>query len=313
LRIDSLSYNNAQTQGARRRAWLQQHSPRHLRECAALMLRALDLRPPHTSRSTLVLGAGACTEIPLAGLAHHSDEVLLADLDQPSMEQARSELASTALRKQIRLLRCDLTGGISANLSHLLERHPWRELVSHGARAVFDAAAQCLDDCAVPDPPAVDGLYSGDFGVVISSLILTQLFSYPLLDILDHVQRIAPSLVGEQERHHRYQQAAQSFRTRIILAHLHLLRDLVDTGGLVVLLCDVRGFAFNVSGTDHDAEHRRTIPLVPRAFPALVRRVFDIVEERHWEWISDLPERDRPGRGYEVIGYILTSSSASQS
>ncbi len=313
MRIDSLSYNNAQTQGARRRAWLQQHSPRHLRECAGLMRRALDLRPLHTSRSTLVLGAGACTEIPLADLAHRSDEVLLADLDQPSLEQARSELVSPALRKQIRLLRCDLTGGVSANLRHLLEQHPWRELVSQGARAVFDAAAQCLDDCPVPDSPAIDGLYNGDFGAVISSLTLTQLFSYPILDILDHVQRLAPALAGEQERHHRYQEAAQSFRTRIILAHLHLLRDLLDTGGLVVLLCDVRGFAFNVSGTDHDAEHRRTIPLVPRAFPEFVRQAFDIVEERRWEWISDLPERDRPGRGYEVVGYILTSSSSSQS
>ncbi len=312
MRIDSLSYNNAQTQGARRRAWLRQHSPQHLRECASLMLRALDLRPPHTSRSMLVLGAGACTEIPLADLAHRTEEVLLADLDQPSMEQARSELTSTALRKRIRLLRCDLTCGVSANLRHQVERYPWSELISQGAsssRAVFDAAAQCLDDCPVPDAPAVDGLYGGDSGVVISSLVLTQLFSYPLLDILDHVQRIAPSLVGEQERHHRYQEAAQSFRTRIILAHLHLLRDLVDTGGLVVLLCDVRGFAFNVSGTDHDAEHRRTIPLVPRAFPELVRQTFDIVEERHWEWISDLPERDRPGRGYEVVGYLLMKYS----
>lgn len=309
MRIDSLSYNNVQTQGARRRAWLQQHSPQHLRECATLMLRALDLRPPHTSRSTLVLGAGACTEIPLVDLAHRSDEVLLADLDQLSMEQARSELTSAALRKQIRLLKCDLTGGVSADLHRLLERQPWRELVSRGARAVFDAAAQCLDDCPVPDPPAIDGLYSGDSGVAISSLVLTQLFSYPLLDILDHVQRLAPSLPGEQERHHRYQEAAQSFRMRIILAHLHLLRNLLDSGGLVVLLCDVRGFAFNVSVT----EHRRTIPLVPRTFPELVRQTFNVVEERHWEWISDLPEQDRPGRGYEVIGYLLTSSSASQS
>jgi hypothetical protein len=308
LRIDTLPYNNAQTQGAPRRAWLQQHSPHHLRECAALMLRALDLRPPHTSRSTLVLGAGACTEVPLADLARRSDEVLLADLDQPSMEQARSELAIPALRKRLRLLTCDLTGGVSAHLRRLLEQHPWSELVSQGAsspRAVFDVTAQCLDDCSVPDPPVIDGLYRGDSGVVISSLALTQLFSYPLLDILDHVQRIAPSLVGEQERHHRYQEAAQSFRTRVILAHLHLLRDLVDTGGLVVLLCDVRGFAFTVSG----AEHRRAIPLVPRTFPELVRDTFDIVEERHWEWISDLPENDKLGRGYEVVGYLLTKHS----
>ena len=313
MRIDTLSYNNAQTQGAQRRAWLQQHSPEHLRECAALMLRALDLRPPHTSHSTLVLGAGACTEVPLAELARRSDEVALADLDQASMERARVGVAFPALHKRIRLLTCDISGDVSANLRRLLERHAWSEPVSQGARSVFDAAAQCLNDCPIPDPPVIDSLYSGDYGVVTSSLLLTQLYSYPLLDVLDLVQRMAPVLVGEQERHHRYQEAAQAFRTRVILAHLHLLHDLVDSGGLVVLLCDVRGFAFNVSGADHDAEHRRAIPLVPRVFPELVRETFDIVEERRWEWISDLPERDRPGRGYEVIGYILTSSSASQS
>ncbi len=309
MRIDTLSSNNAQTQGAQRRAWLQQYSPQHLRECAALMLRALDLRPPSTSRSTLVLGAGACTEVPLAGLARRSDEVLLADLDLAAMERACAELVSPALRKQVRLLQCDLTGGVSASLRRLLERYDWRELVSQGGRAVFDAAAQCLDDCPVPDPPTIDGLYSEGSGVVISSLTLTQLFSYPLLDILDQVQRLAPSLVAAQERHHRYQEAAQSFRTRVILAHLHLLRDLVDTGGLVVLLCDVRGYAFNASRdhtADPEARHRRAIPLVPRTFPELVRDTFRILEERHWDWISDLPEKDKLGRGYEVVGYLLT-------
>lgn len=305
MRIDSLSYNNVQTQGARRRAWLQQHSPQHLRECAALMLRALDLRPAHTSRATLVLGAGTCTEVPLSDLAHRSDEVMLADLDLLSMEQARAELPSAAMRNAVRLVACDLTGGISPTLNRLLERHNWRELASQGAGAVFDAAAQCLDACPIPDPPIIDGLYNGDCGVAISSLTLTQLFSYPLLDILDSIQRLTPALVGEQERHYRYQEAAQSFRVRVILAHLHLLRALIDVGGLVVLLCDVRGFAFTVSEAEHESEHRRTIPLVPRAFPELVRQTFDIIEERRWEWFTDLPQGDKPGRGYEVMGYIL--------
>lgn len=271
------------------------------------MLRALDLRPAAASHGTLVLGAGACTEVPLADLARRSDEVVLADLDLLAMEQARAELDSPALRRAVRLVQCDLTGGVSLKLHSLLGgRQHWRELASQGARAVFDAAAQRLDGCPVPDPPVVEGLFPGDAGVVISPLTLTQLFSYPLLDILDHVQQLDPALVGEQERHHRYQAAAQAFRTRVILAHLHLLRDLVDDGGLVVLLSDVQGFAFDVTDTDHDAEHRRSIPLVPRAFFELVRDNFTVVEERQWEWITDLPERDRPGRGYEVVGYLLT-------
>ena len=305
MRIDTLTYNNVQTQGARQRAWLRQYSPQHLQHCAALTLRAFKLRQPAASQSTLVLGAGACTEVPLGDLARASDEVVLADFDLAAIQQGRDELVSPALRKRIHLLQCDISGGISASLKRLVERQPWTLLVPQGPQAVFDAAAHCLEQCTVPDPPQLEGLGAGGCGIVISSLLLSQLFSYPLLDILDHVQRIAPDYPGEQERHRHYQEAAQAFRIRVISAHLHLLRELVDIGGVVVLLSDVRGFAFNVYGTDHDAEHRRTIPIVPRTLPDLVRENFAVIEEAHWDWLTDLPEKNKLGRGYEVIGLVL--------
>ena len=306
MRINTLTYNNVQTQGPKRRAWLREHSPQHLQQCAMLMLHALQKRPVSASHSTLVLGAGACTEVPLAGLARDSDEVVLADLDLASMRQGRDELTSTALRKRVRLLECDISGGVSAGLNLLVEHQPWDRLVAQGAQAVFDAASRCLEQCPVFDPPEIEGLGTGEFGVVISSLILSQLFSYPLLDILDHVQRIAPGLLGEQERHRRYQEAAQAFRVRIIKAHLHLLHELLDVGGLVVLLSDVRGFVFDVYGAGNDTEHRRTMPLVPRILPELVREDFAVIEEAHWEWLADLPETGKLGRGYEVAGYMLS-------
>ena len=300
MRIDTLTYNNIHTQGAQRRAWLRQYSPRHLEQSAALMHHALQLRPASTSRSILVLGAGACTEVPLAELARGSDEVVLADLDLASMQQGREELLFPILRKRVRLLQCDITGGVSINLKRLIEQQPWEKLVSQGARAVFDTAAHCLEQCPIPDPPEIADLGTGEFGVVISSLLLTQLFSYPLLDMLDHIQRIAPTYLTEQERHRNYQDAAQSFRIRVIGAHLHLLRELLDTGGSVVLLTDVRGFAF-----EHDIEQRRSIPLVPRSLSELIREKFTLLEEAHWEWLSDLPDEGRLGRGYEVAGYLL--------
>ncbi len=313
MRIDTLTYNNIQTQGAQRRAWLRQHSPQHLQQCAALMLEALQIRQPSASHSTLVLGAGACTEVPLAELARNSDEVVLADLDLASMQQARDELSSPALRKRVRLLSSDICGGVSANLNRLIGQQPWSRLVSQDAQAVYDAAARCLEQCPVPDPPDIEGLHPGDFGVVISSLVLTQLFSYPLLDTLDHVQRIAPGYLGEQERHRHYQEAAQAFRVRIIQAHLHLLQELVDVGGTVVLLSDVRGFVFDINSTGNDAEHRRSIPLVPRTLPDLIHDNAMVMEERHWEWITDLPEKGKLGRGYEVVGYINTLQKISHS
>ena len=307
MRIDALSYSNRQTQGMQRREWLRQHSPEHLERCGELMLHALRERKSGASRSTLVLGAGACTEVPLVNLVRASDEVVLADLDLAAMQQAQTELLSAAQRKRVRLVAADLTGGVSAGLNELIEHQPWQRLVEQGVRAVFDAAARCLEECPIADPPEIEGLGVGEFGVVISSLVLSQLFSYPLLDMLDSIQRLAPDYLVEQERHARYQQAAQDFRVRSISGHLHLLQRLVDMGGIVVLLSDVRGFVFNVYGTDHDAAHRRNIPLVPRMLPDLVRASFSVIEEERWEWLTDLPEQGKLGRGYEVVGYVLSS------
>lgn len=306
MRIDDLPYRNKQTQGTLRREWLRQYSPQHLERCVALILLALKERPRSTSRSIVVLGAGACTEIPLAELARAADEVVLVDLDRAAMQQGRDELPSPDLRKRVNLLISDISGGVSEHLQVVLKKQRWDRLVSQGASAVFDAAAACLEQCPVPDPPELAGVGNEECGLVISSLVLTQLYSYPLLDILDYVQSIAPPLVEEQERHRRYQDATQAFRLRMIAAHLHLLRSLVDRGGLIILLTDMRGFVFEVYGTHHDAAHRRTIPLVPRTLPDVIRENFTVKEESYWEWLTDLPEKGRLGRGYEVAGYILS-------
>jgi hypothetical protein len=308
VRIDTLTYNNIHTQGAKRRLWLREHSPEHLLQCKNIMLRALQIRPQSVSTSTIVLGAGACTEVPLAEIARHSDEVVLADYDLASMQQGRDEMASTALHKRVRLLKCDITGGASVHLNRLVERLRWDKLQEQSARIVFDAVADCLEQCEIPDPPEIENVYSGEFGAVISSLVLSQLFSYPLLDVLDAIQHHVPSYIGEQERHHRYQEAAQSFRVRIIQGHLHLLHTLLDEGGIVVLLTDVRGFVFKISDTEHISQPLQALPIVPRTFPDLVRENFHVIEEHQWEWIADLPEGDKLGRGYEVVGYIIGSN-----
>lgn len=310
MRIETLATHNAQTQGARRRDILSRQSSQHLEHATAFLLAALRQRPYSASQSTLVLGAGACTEIPLAALAHASDEVVLADLDLASMQRAQAELATPALRRTVRLVAEDLSGGVSANLERLLARQPWTALAAQGARALFDAAATCLDACVVPDPPEIPGLARGNFGVVSSSLVLSQLFSYPLLDVLDRVQRVAPALLEEQERHQRYQQASQAFRVRVITAHLHLLRALLDQDGLAVLLCDQRGFVFDAPNAQLSSEHRRGIPLVPHAFFELVESIFTVREKRTWEWLTDMPAEGRYGRGYEVVGYVLGAASA---
>lgn len=306
MRIDTLIVHNAQTQGARRREILSRQSPQHLENTTSLIMQALERRPYSTSHSSVVLGAGACTEVPLAALVHSSDEVVLADIDRISMQQAQDELFTPATRKNVRLVSEDLSGGISSNLARLLTRQSWKHLVEQGPRPLFDAAATCLEECSIPDPPQIPGLIPHNFGVVISSLVLSQLFSYPLLDMLDHIQQIAPQALEEQERHHRYQEAARTFRERVIQAHLRLLRSLLDQEGLVVLLCDQRGFVFDAPNSQLSTDHRRSLPLVPRAFAQLVENNFTILEKRVWEWLTDMPAEGRYGRGYEVVGYLLS-------
>lgn len=308
MRIDNLPYSNIQTQGARRREWLRHYAPQHLQHCIDLDLHALQQRAHSASQATVILGAGACTEVPLAEIACASDEVVLVDLDIPSMQKAYTALESPVLRRKVRLVEADISGGVSANLARRIQVQDWQKLKAQGASVLFDAAALCLERCVVPASPQVQTLGGGAFGLIISSLVLSQLFSYPILDLLDAIQRVAPKLLGEQERHRRYQEAAQNFRIRVINAHLYLLKELLDAGGVAVLLTDIRGFAFSVYGTDHDAQHRRLIPLVPRTFPDLIKNNFSVREEAQWEWLTDLPEGERLGRGYEVAGYIVQSN-----
>lgn len=308
MRIETLTSSNTQTQGAARREWFRQYAPQHLQQSSEIVLHGLSHRAPSTSRSTLVLGAGASTEVPLVNLARSSEEVVLADMDLKAMQRGRDEMSSPALRKRIRFVQCDLTGGVSSSLKGLMSKQDWPALIAQGGPAVFDAAAFCLEHCPVPDPPQIYTLRPGDFGLVVSSLVLSQLFIYPLLDILDIIKSFDPDIVMEQERHRRYQEAAQAFRVRIINAHLHFLREMLDSGGVAVLLSDIRAFAFNVYGTEHDPIHRRYLPQVPRVFPDLVQSAFRIVEETTWDWITDLPAEGRVGRGYEVAGYILENA-----
>src|SRR5690348_15859497 len=187
MRVERLTSENPRTQGTPRRALYRRHSPAHLDTIAALLRRGLaTARATPAPRVAVILGAGACTELPLETLARALDTVLLVDLDTPGMRRACAELPAS-LRPRVHALRIDLTGGVSQALAALLRAQPWDDFARLGGPmgvAPLDAAAACLEQCPVPDPPALPGLAPGAYGLVISSLVLTQLFSLPLLDVL---------------------------------------------------------------------------------------------------------------------------------
>ena len=152
MRIERLSADNQRTQGTARRAWYQRYSAKHLREMDRVVGDALAAREDGAPDASIVLGSGACTELPLERLARACDPLTLVDLDAPGMGRARDE-APEKLRPRVRLLAADLTGGVSAALREEMGIQPWRDLRALGGVAILDALAGCLERVTVADPP----------------------------------------------------------------------------------------------------------------------------------------------------------------
>lgn len=320
MRVERLTSENPRTQGAVRRAQYRRHSPAHLDTIAHLIRRGLAVRTAPAPRAAVILGAGAGTELPLASLARALDTILLVDLDLPGMERARAELPAS-LRPRVRALPADLSGGVSQTLAALLRAQPWDDLARLAgptAAAPLDAAAASLEQCTVPDPPTIPGLAPGAYGLVISSLLLTQLFSLPLLDVLDTLALHAPDAVDRRDAHPRYRAAAQDFRHRVAHAHLSLLDALLAPGGAGVLISDVTGHLLPARSGPHAAPATESLPVLPPDVLDLPRDLaarFTLTDPtRAWRWIVEPPHGETPGRAYDVFGAVFTKlgpSSAS--
>ncbi len=167
------------------------------------------------------------------------------------------------------------------------------------------AAATCLDRCDVPQPPELAELRPGRCGVVISSLVVTQLWSYPLLDLTDLLNTIDPALAARQHEHAALGPAIERFKERVARGHLLLLARLLRPSGVAVLIAEDEGRLTPQHGQQSQGLDV-PLPLLPARFSALVEEAFTPVEPaRGWEWISDLPSAVRAGRTYHVTGYVL--------
>ncbi|MBF6590805.1 MAG: hypothetical protein IVW57_09795 [Ktedonobacterales bacterium] len=305
MRIAHLSAENSRTHGPERRAWYQRHNPTHLRAVAALSEAAWRARDPRTPARAIILGAGACTELPLERLAQAHDAVLLVDVDVPGMTRARDALPGS-LRGRVDFLQEDLTGGVSASLATELRTQPWDDLARLGPTAALETAAACLERCPVPDLPA---LRSDSYGSVVSSLVLTQLFSLPLLDVLDTLNLHAPTAADLRDTSPRYSAAARDFRRRVTRAHLRLLAALLAPGGAALLISDHTGELLPPRTGPHARDPRASFPVLPveaLAIPRDLEAAFTLASPiREWEWLVTLPTADLLGRRYQVFGVVL--------
>ena len=313
MRIERLSADNLRTQGAERRNWYRKYSAKHLKQIEQALLAALDARGAATPDSAVVLGAGACTELPLDRLARACSPITLVDLDTAGMLRARDELPE-ALRARVRPISADLTGGVSAALQNELRAQPWPDLRALGGGrggAILNAVADCLERTPVAQPPEPDalGLAPQSFGLVVSSLTLTQLYSLPLLDALDTLLVYAPDLADERDAHPRYLQAERDFQRRVVMGHLALIERLLAPGGAALLITDRVGYLLSPERGPHAAEGRESLAVLPPEalrLPDYLEARFSLAGPlRQWMWLVSMPEGETPGRAYDVVAAIL--------
>ncbi len=313
MRIERLSVDNQRTQGAERRNWYRKYSAKHLKQVEQALLAALDARGSATPDNAVALGAGACTELPLEQLARACSPVTLVDLDTEGMLRARAELPEK-LRPRVRTVTADLTGGVSGALQDQLRGRPWPDLRALGGgrgASILSAVADCLNRTAVaqsPDPWAL-GLKPQSFGLVVSSLTLTQLYSLPLLDALDTLLVYAPDLADERAAHPSYLAAERDFQRRVVLGHLALIEQLLAPEGVALLITDRVGYLLSPERGPHAGEGRETLEVLPsealRLPDDLEARFSRVGPLRQWMWMVSMPEGETPGRAYEVVAAIL--------
>lgn len=313
MRIERLSVDNQRTQGAERRNWYRKYSAKHLKQIEQASLASLDARGPATPDSAVILGAGACTELPLDQLARACSPLTLVDIDTAGMLRARDELPEK-LRPHLRITSADLTGGVSAALQTELRAQPWPDLRALGGGrggGILSAVADSLERVAVaqpPDPYSV-GLTPHSYGLVISSLTLTQLYSLPLLDALDTLLVYAPDLADQRAAHPRYHQAERDFQRRIVAGHLALIEQLLAPEGVALLITDRVGYLLSPQRGAHAGEGREALEVLP---PDVLRLPDDLEARftlagplRQWMWMVSMPEGETPGRAYDVVAAIM--------
>ncbi len=304
MRIQRLARENQSMQGPAKRAWYQRNSPAHLEAIRTLTLETLAQQKPGPLARVAILGAGACTELPLEELARQAEEVVLADLDEYALQQARRQLPGQ-LQGRVRLVIADITGGVSQHLEQQLMAQRWQGLLAQGQAAVLEAAANCLERSEVPQPPELAELRPGRCNVVISSLVVTQLWSYPLLDLTDLFNTLHPALASQQHQHPTLGPAIERFKERVARGHLLLLARLLRPTGSAVLIAEDEGRLVPQTGQEAQ-ELDAPLPLLPARFSRLVEQTFSLLAApRGWEWVSDLPSAVRPGRTYHVTGWML--------
>lgn len=208
----------------------------HLEKNRAAILSSLErfeaLHPEaREPRRIMILGAGSCADIPLEELARRF-EVILVDIDGPSMDIARARLPEE-LRPHVTVEVRDLSGGTV--LRHSGE---FRDIIaaSHGSTDAMNRLADRMEAADVPTP-----LLEGEHRVqaLVSSMLVSQIPYYLVMQIVEALSDPSVGLEG-QGWTPRFAAAVRDYSSRFDDAHAEALRDFcVRSGGFVYYSSDL--------------------------------------------------------------------------
>jgi hypothetical protein len=243
----------------------------------------------------LILGAGACREIPLVALAQRFAAVVLVDEDAAGLAAAMALIAGAPCRAEVATEQCDLTGI---------------------AQALIDGAAACLADATTPEDAEaglcalIDGAQpqiagpAAAWDLVIASCVGTQLHLRALHAIVQrHAERFphGPSIGASAA----WTAAMLRLSWRLQDAFVARALDLVTADGRLYLADTVQvGTVYaRLDGTWRTPGWYRMTRsrFLSELFPAIAQPVHG----GQWPHVVAVPSHDAPGLVYNVHAAVL--------
>jgi len=218
--------------------------------------------------TALILGAGACSDIPVKHLAEIFDQTTIIEMDVDASRLAVSRLPHR-LQTKVKIVQADMTGFLepmTLAVSEATKQPQWAGFVTEFAdRLNAIDATQTLPD------------FGDDRAFVCSHLVASQLANTPVT----YADQVSQDTYHQNLGHSSdnldvlsAQLLIQQFSTRAQLAHLDLLRRTVANTGIV-----------HFADTMFQVEDDTATPLVTTRIKDEIATRFDTIGQWHsWQW-----------------------------
>jgi hypothetical protein len=247
-----------------------------------------------------VIGAGKLYDIPLRKLAERFEQVLLVDIDEPSLTQSVAQSGlDPELRKRLMLISSDVTG---INDTFLHRARAALEIADE--RAAYEGLLGLFHGYCLAEPPLLfpgSALPDGGLDFVCSSMVLSQLAT-PLTRYVEQTfaQRFPESTLTQA---HEFQVALAQFTHRLQHAHI---TSLLAAAPCMALTSDI---AEQYTHLDPYGKINasQALPLIgaPHLEDLIPVQRAQVLTSSEWSWERVVPTRSHPhGRLLKVVGVV---------